>query len=111
MEAKVQIEIKDLEIFEHLVELINKHFDNLPKELQDNLKEVAENGISDIDADYVIRKYKKIDKIETNFKTNKILTVNKILKKVTYPDDKFNILEDYPASFFIKINDDVLVEW
>jgi hypothetical protein len=107
----IDINIKDIEVFKNLVELLEKYFDNLPKELQDKLKEAEENGINDIDADYALDRFGANSKIETSFKTDKIISINKILKKVKFISDDGCSAIEYPEHFFVKINDTMLVEW
>jgi len=39
--ATIDINIKDLELYKNLVELLEKHFDNLPMELKESLKQIS----------------------------------------------------------------------
>lgn len=112
-DLKLEINIKDLESFKNLIELLEKHFETLPLELQNSLIEVLKEGINDITSDYLEQKgyFNNLPcNIETNFKHKIIFSINKILKKVTYYENEI-IKEAYPEHFYFKINNDTIAEW
>ena len=54
--------------------------------------------------------YLKPFKISTSFHSETILSINKSLKKINYFEDG-KIKESYPETFYIKINNEIIVEW
>ena len=109
---KVELDVKNIDLFKNLVELLEKHFDDLPVEIQDSLKTISKDGINDFTADDFFDMFPDRDssKIETSFRTSKIMSINKILRKVVfYEDDK--IKTEYPDSFYLKYDGISILEW
>ena len=112
-DLKLEVSITDLETFRNLIELLERHFETLPLELQNSLIEVSKEGINDITNKTLSDKgYCNISpyKFKTNFKYKNILSINKILKKVKYIDNNI-YKESYPETFYFKINNEIIVEW
>lgn len=112
-DLKLEVSITDLETFRNLIELLERHFEALPLELQNSLIEVSKEGINDITNKTLSDKgYYNISpyKFKTNFKYKDILSINKILKKINYFEDGKN-KESYPETFYLKINNEIIVEW
>lgn len=106
----IKVDIENIEEIKNLVELLEKNFERLPKQLKDSLRDISKHGINDIDAKYVRERWGDDIKIETNFKTDSIISVNRILKKVVYEDDK-GVKTEYPEQLLIKVNGELLVQW
>lgn len=110
---KINIELKDIDLVKNLVELLELHFDNLPIELQNQLKEIEQTGINDFTADDFNKMFTNIDyeKIECTYP--RVLSINKILKKVIifngYSDNGEEIL--YPEHFYLKYDGKAIIEW
>lgn len=104
----LNIKLKDIDVIKNLVELIVKHFNNLPIELQESLIEIEKTGFNDITADDIFKMFGSIYTIDSSLKKN-IVKVNKILKKVVYFEDGEKIA--YPETFYLKINDEIIMEW
>ncbi len=79
---ETDIKIKDIGLVKNLIELLEKHYESLPSELQKSLKEVSENGINDFTAQNLKDMYPEYDyqKVTTSIENN-IHTINKSLKK------------------------------
>ena len=106
------IEIKDIDLVKNLIELLETHYDKLPNELKEQLNIISSEGINDFtyeDAQKIAGS-SKIE-VETNIYTHKILTVNKILRKVTVLDDNDSIKTIYPVDFYLIVNGTKVIEW
>jgi len=107
MEAKVTI--NGIEVIKDLLELLSKYKDELPMELQKSLELMANEGHGDIDNEYITTHYGNA-KIEHSLEYEHIMSVNKMLKKVkVFYGGNIKIL--YPAFFWLKVNDEIIVQW
>lgn len=107
-----EISVKDIDLVKNLIELLETHYDKLPNELKQQLNIISSEGINDFtyeDAQKIAGS-SKIE-VETNIYTHKILTVNKILRKVTVLDDNDSIKTIYPVDFYLIINGTKVIEW
>jgi len=112
---KIELNVKNLDLFKNLVELLEKHFDDLPVELQESLKSASENGANDFKAEDLEDMYPEIDfkKVTTSIDNENIYSVNKILKKVVYfRDGNFDEpLSVNPETFYLKYDGKTIIEW
>ena len=114
MSNKIKIELQDIELIKNLIELLEMHFENLPIDLQNKLKEIEETGLNDFTADdfklmYPNADYSKLD-FSIDFSSQKVLlSVNKILKKVTYYNDGVKVI--YPEYFYLRHDGKTIIEW
>lgn len=46
MASSIILDVKDIDLFKNLVSLLERHFEDLPEQLQNTLKDISENGIS-----------------------------------------------------------------
>ena len=102
---KIEIDVTNLEVVENFVELVAKYQDELPQELQNSLKEIAELGIQDIDGEYVRKKGSDGAYTSEDSENIKAVNANRILRKVMVMDktgDRTIIKEIYPNHFWIK---------
>jgi len=108
----INLRTDDLRSVENMVELLDKHLDSLPNELQESIREVAKIGICDIDASFinqlVIRNGEDWDnlKCSMDLKENPIENINTVLKRVVVKNKKL-----YPEAFYMKYRDLVIAEW
>jgi len=110
--TEVKIDIKNLDLFKNLVSLLEKHFDDLPKELQESLEEVSKNGVNDFTSDdfYEMFGIPNPELTETSFRTMNIISINKILKKVVFVEN-LEKLTEYPETFYLKYDGKTIIEW
>lgn len=106
MNNKINIELKDIELIKNLVELLEMHFEDLPIELQNKLKEVEETGVNDFTANDFHSMFPNfdLDKLECSYMDT--VKVNKILKKVVTLKETL-----YPEHFYLRYNDKTIIEW
>jgi len=115
-EIKIDINVKDIGLVKNLTELLEKHFEDLPVELQESLKELSEKGIKDFTADTLKEMFSELEfkKVDTSIKN--VYKVNKLLKKVVCfksgeheEGDEFVTL--YPETFYLKYDGKTIIEW
>ena len=109
MKNKIIIELKNIELVKNLIELLEIHFEDLPIDLQNKLKEVEETGLNDFRTEDFELIYPNIDKSKVDCSIDKVLSVNKILKKVTYYDDSVKII--YPEHFYLRYDGKTIIGW
>lgn len=109
---KIDVNVKDIDLFKNLVELLEKHNDDLPTELQESLKSISKNGIKDFTSDDFYKMFPDADYalVETSFKSTNIIGMNKILKRVEYFEDGEKLTE-YPETFYLKYDSEIIIEW
>lgn len=114
---KINVCIDGAEEVNNLIELLCKYFGNLPVELQNSIKDVAKYGVGDLEATWFETRFNRpitFDCSIYSVKQNiKIVSINKILKKVVIcSDGKFPRFKDtYPESFWLKVDGNIVVEW
>jgi len=96
-------------VVKNLLELFEEYYDDLPSKLQSALKKISESGINDIDDNYITERFPIIEKYESNI--HNVASVNKILKKVVCVVNYNSIKTIYPEHFYLRINNELLVEW
>lgn len=105
---KLDINIRDIEIASDIFDLLYKHFESLPIELQQSLRQLdtlGYYGIEELNKDLIRLRLKHYDlKISHD---RPIVKANKELKKVYYPDGTSEVLEH----FYIKNKHITLIEW
>jgi hypothetical protein len=106
---ELDIKFNDIYLVENLLVLLEKHFNELPIELQDNLIDISKTGINDIDIDWIIDNFGTDYKYESSLKDCKIISFNNILKRVKIFDKSVETI--YPKHFWVKINDKKIFEW
>ena len=118
----IDINVKDIDLFKNLVSLLERHFDDLPEQLQNSLKDILDDNIDEIEAfdgGYYINSdltdfFLNVDTkfIDTDFKTTEIINVCGELKKVEYFDEKKRSRDiDYPEHFYLKYDGKTIIEW
>lgn len=109
-----EITVKGIKEVKNICELLNKYCNELPKELQEALIDIEKYGISEINRDYLENKYHlnlNNMKIESSFYDfGSLISVNKVLKRIVIFKSEKEITE-YPEHFWLKVNDDMIVEW
>lgn len=111
--AKLQakIEVQGAEEIKTLIVLLDKYQDDLPGELVGALHDLADCDACEFGVDEFHNAAGVGAKVETDFHTDKILSVNKILRRVRYCGDKNEILEAYPEHFKLGANGHVFIQW
>lgn len=109
MSNKIKIELKDIELIKNLIELLEMYFEYLPIDLQKKLKEIEETGLNDFKAEDFKLMYPDADYSKLDFSIDKVLSINKILKKVVYYDDGVKTI--YPEHFYLRYDDKSIIEW
>ena len=108
---KIELELKDIDIIKNLLELIESHYEDLPTELKKQLHIISEEGFNDITSDTLDKMLISGNRvIKTNIYTDKIVSVNKVLRKVLIMEDGV-IKPIYPVNFYLIVNDIKIVEW
>ncbi len=122
---EVDVNVLNIDIIENLVELIEKHWEDMPKDLRDIINDAYENGFGDYTTDDFINDILKRDLYFPNITTsirdddivknkdlligdNGITKVNKWLKRIYLSDG--TILNDV-EHFWIKADDTIVYEW
>jgi len=118
---EIKINITDTGLFKNLVELLEEHFDDLPIELQDSLKELSNPLNKNLTADDFIEASKDIDGEFSHSvdEIDNILYVNIGLKKIYYLaknndgiyDKKSNPTELELNHFWCKKGNTIIWEW
>ena len=116
MNQKVEIDVTNLEVVENFIELVAKYQDELPIELQNSLKEIAEFGLHNIDREYISSINSSGAYTSEDTENLKAMNANRILKKVLLMDksgDMPRIKKIYPKHFWIKDIDthEIIEEW
>jgi hypothetical protein len=106
---ELDIKSNDTNLIYNLLELLEKYYDKLPIELQNNLIEISKTGINDIDIDWIIDNFGADYNYESSLKDCRIISFNNILKRVKIFDKSVETI--YPKHFWVKINDKKIVEW
>jgi len=78
---EIELDLKNLDLFKNLVSLLEMHFEDLPKELQESLEDITDFKSEDFE--YMFPDAKP-ELIETSFKTIRITSINKAIKRVKY---------------------------
>ena len=107
----IEIDVKNTEPFKNFLDLISLYIDELPKELQISLKELADDGICDFTAESVHSM--GVKEIETSEGGTLILSANKILKRIKYLNDDKIQLEKHLDHFWVKDKktNEIIYEW
>jgi hypothetical protein len=106
---EVEITVKGIREVKNICDLLNKYYEQLPKELQDALVDIEKYGISDIDRDVLVERYPNGFIEQNSLNLKQVISVNKVLKIVKILDDGLKTL--YPEHFWLKVNDDIIAEW
>ena len=109
MSNEIKIELKDIELIKNLIELLEIHFEDLPIDLQNKLKEIEETGLNDFKTEYFELMYPNADYSKLDYSIDKVLSINKILKKVVYYDDGVRTI--YPEHFYLRYDGKTIIEW
>jgi len=106
--AKVNIEVTNLDVFETLVETLNKYRDQLPRELKEVLIKVSDQDVLEID----IKEWKRLSggryyKDNMGIKDSHVLSINTILRRI-----KTTKGDLYPDSFkAFNESNETIIEW
>ena len=97
------------EIVMNLIEAIEKHYEDMPQDLKEIIRQAHETGIKDWGVDdyelYIGKN--KIDRDEVKFSHDEVLKANKYLKKLYYADG----MCEYVDSFTVKHGDTLIYGW
>jgi hypothetical protein len=111
MTVAVKAEMQNVEPVSTLIELLGKYQDQLPEELLQSLLELAECGATE----FTVKDWDQLGyrdcKVETDFHTDRIVSANRILKRVRWHDDDGYELEAYPEKFKLGAKGHVILEW
>ena len=116
----IDINVKDIDLFKNLVSLLEKHFDDLPSELQESLKELLENEDCDFTVDD-LTDYVKLHNLNMDHTIisddRNILKVNKHTKTIYIIDrtpqinGERKVVPEKLEHFSIKNKDHTIIEW
>ena len=108
-EIKVDLNVLNVEMIKNLIELIEKHWEDMPEDLQKVIKEGHDTGYSDwgVDEYELYISSHNIHKDDIQFSHDKVLSVNKYLKKIYYGDGT----HEYADEFYVKTNDVLIYGW
>ena len=107
---KIEIELKDIKLVKNLVELLEIHFNELPKQLQHQLKSISETGLNDFTADDFHKMFPDLDQSKIETSQISVISVNKLLKKCVC----FGLEGEYvvhPEHFYLKYDGKTIIEW
>ena len=117
--AKNKIEIKvdsyGEDCIKNLLELLTMYIDELPKELQEQLKIGAENGFCDFTVQDFFDMFPKHDFSKVECSHDNLTMVNKVLKKIEVIEycgkeiQGFKTL--YPEHFYLKYRGETIIGW
>lgn len=111
LRESVKIEVSGADKVITLINLLDKYSEQLPIELIESLNELANCDQCEFDHDAFINAGGIVGETDTDFHTKKIISVNKILKRVKWLDDDGNECESYPEKFTLKSNSKTLIQW
>ena len=107
--ASVDINIADTEMFHNLIELLENYFEDLPRELQRKIKDIENDGLNNIDIEYLNKRFSSIDFEKLECSHGNVVYANKLFKKICRYLGQEVIT--YPEHFYLKYNGEVIVEW
>lgn len=110
-QLKINIELKDIDLVKNLIEMLQVHFDELPKILQSQLKQISETGINDYTPKDFHNDYPDFDMSKLECSEIKFLSANKILKKIKVGLINGIIETCYPEHFYLKYDGKTIIEW
>ena len=110
---EVPIQVQGLKPVQTMFELLANYYDELPDGLKRSIAELFEDG-EFVAGEFTVDDWRERglmgEKVETDFKTDKITSVNKILKRVGYLEDGIE-LDAYPEKFKLGARGHVIIQW
>lgn len=115
-DIKMKLEVQGADKVETLIELLSKHIDSLPVELVNSLKDLADCDACEIGLDQLKNlgvNPHDVSCFIDNENIDRVVSANKILKRVSMFDDGVNeIINCYPDNFkMINKEDRQIVGW
>lgn len=114
MEAKIELEVKDIEPVKSLLKLLEDNFKDLPKAVQDGLREINEPEIKIewlTPTDFLLALRKSVGDISHSYtegtEITRISISSKKIEVLGVPENKIIDLEH----FWIKKGDTIIWEW
>lgn len=111
LDANVNVRVQDIDLVKTLIELLGKHEDRLPDELKASINELADSPALEFGGDDFQKMAGPSRKVETDFHTDQIITVNHVLKRVTFLDTDGTWGIAYPEKFRLGAPGKVFIQW
>jgi len=108
--SEIKVQVQDLDKFKTLIELLGRYQDQLPSDLVTALHDLADSKSIEFGADDFQKQASGHD-IETDFLTDKIVSVNHVLKRVTYLDSFGKFAIAFPDKFTLGIPGKTIISW
>ncbi len=109
VDTTLNVNALNIDVIKNLIEAIEKHYEDMPKELRDIMVNLYEAGADDFGVDdyelYIRTNRLKREDIEISHK--KVIKANKHLKKVYYIDGT----SEHLNNFTIKHEDTLIYGW
>jgi len=109
--VNVNVRLQDIDLVKTLIELLGKYEDRLPDELKASINELADSSALEFGINDFQRLAGTSQKAETDFHTDKIVTVNHVLKRVTFIDTDGVWGIAYPDKFRLGAAGKVFISW
>lgn len=108
-ELKLSINALNIDLIKNLIEAIEKHYDDMPSDLKEIIRQADETGLRDYTHDdlYLYMCKNNIDYSNIEVSHKEVTKVNKHLKKIYYADGT----SEYSNSFTIKHKDVLIYGW
>lgn len=81
----------------------------MSNEIKIELKDIEETGLNDFKTEDFELMYPNADYSKLDYSIDKVLSINKILKKVVYYDDGVRTI--YPEHFYLRYDGKTIIEW
>ncbi len=109
VDTTLNVNALNIDVIKNLIEAIEKHYEDMPQDLKDIIRNADETGIRDftIDDYDMYLATNNIKREEVTHSHGKIVKANKYLKKVIYFDGS----SEYLNSFTIKHEDTLIYGW
>ena len=107
---KIGVEIVGIDKVKTLIELLGTNLDKLPEELAASVRECADSTVIEYNVGTITNMGFDLKSIECSIDTKKVMSANKILKRVTVITD-YGSGHIYPEHFWIRCGDQTIVEW
>ncbi len=109
VDTTLNVNALNIDVIKNLIEAIEKHYEDMPQDLKDIIRNADETGIRDFGVDdyelYIRTNRLKREDIEVSHK--KVVKANKYLKKVYYIDGT----SEHLNNFTIKHEDTLIYGW
>lgn len=110
-DATVNVRVQGIDLVKTLIELLSKYADRLPDELNASINELTDSSALEFGVDDFQNMAGTSQKAETDFHTDQIITVNHVLKRVTFVDTDGAWGIAYPEKFRLGAAGKVFIQW